>query len=378
MYYRNFAKKIIIFLIFTTTISLFGCKKNKEDTKVTNDFDIKIATNLLNSYMESLIEENMEGAQKLYSKKLKKDKIKKENKDVKIKGYTTEQINEVGKSALFIAKVVSVNVKEPYTSVEEYKIRVIKEENEYKIDEVNISMDKEAFTKNNRIRYRNKNNVKTELIIKPSTLPDYSYAKDDKANIEKLTVPKKNIGPMSLSYSENFIAISTYDKNSYIGIITIDESKAVQGGQDQGDQGDQGGQGEQGGAGGGETGQKATDIMEEIGEKPIGKEISSLDLLKGSKIDFMVFSPDEKFIAVQYETSDKTKNTRIYQADSADIIPFKMEDKFPLNKVNVTLSSFATDSIIFNVSSKEKNDKNLTEFIGKWQLDLKEFKVKKM
>ncbi|APH23320.1 TPA: head-tail adaptor protein [Clostridium botulinum] len=375
MYYRNFAKKIIIFLIFTTTISLFGCKKNKEDTKVTNDFDIKIATNLLNSYMESLIEENMEGAQKLYSKKLKKDKIKKENKDVKIKGYTTEEINEVGKSALFIAKVVSVNVKEPYTSVEEYKIRVIKEENEYKIDEVNISMDKEAFTKNNRIRYRNKNNVKTELIIKPSTLPDYSYAKDDKANIEKLTVPKKNIGPMSLSYSENFIAISTYDKNSYIGIITIDESKAVQGGQDQGDQGDQG---EQGGAGGGETRQEATDIMEEIGEKPIGKEISSLDLLKGSKIDFMVFSPDEKFIAVQYETSDKTKNTRIYQADNADIIPFKMEDKFPLNKVNVTLSSFATDSIIFNVSSKEKNDKNLTEFIGKWQLDLKEFKVKKM
>ncbi|HCL4447987.1 TPA: head-tail adaptor protein [Clostridium botulinum] len=375
MYYRNFAKKIIIFLIFTTTISLFGCKKNKEDTKVTNDFDIKIATNLLNSYMESLIEENMEGAQKLYSKKLKKDKIKKENKDVKIKGYTTEEINEVGKSALFIAKVVSVNVKEPYTSVEEYKIRVIKEENEYKIDEVNISMDKEAFTKNNRIRYRNKNNVKTELIIKPSTLPDYSYAKDDKANIEKLTVPKKNIGPMSLSYSENFIAISTYDKNSYIGIITIDESKAVQGGQDQGDQG---GQGEQGGAGGGETRQEATDIMEEIGEKPIGKEISSLDLLKGSKIDFMVFSPDEKFIAVQYETSDKTKNTRIYQADSAEIIPFKMEDKFPLNKVNVTLSSFATDSIIFNVSSKEKNDKNLTEFIGKWQLDLKEFKVKKM
>ncbi|APC83250.1 hypothetical protein [Clostridium botulinum] len=375
MYYRNFAKKIIIFLIFTTTISLFGCKKNKEDTKVTNDFDIKIATNLFNSYMESLIEENMEGAQKLYSKKLKKDKIKKENKDVKIKGYTTEEINEVGKSALFIAKVVSVNVKEPYTSVEEYKIRVIKEENEYKIDEVNISMDKEAFTKNNRIRYRNKNNVKTELIIKPSTLPDYSYAKDDKANIEKLTVPKKNIGPMSLSYSENFIAISTYDKNSYIGIITIDESKAVQGGQDQGDQG---GQGEQGGAGGGETRQEATDIMEEIGEKPIGKEISSLDLLKGSKIDFMVFSPDEKFIAVQYETSDKTKNTRIYQADSAEIIPFKMEDKFPLNKVNVTLSSFATDSIIFNVSSKEKNDKNLTEFIGKWQLDLKEFKVKKM
>ncbi len=355
--------------------SLFGCKKNKEDTKVTNDFDIKIATNLFNSYMESLIEENMEGAQKLYSKKLKKDKIKKENKDVKIKGYTTEEINEVGKSALFIAKVVSVNVKEPYTSVEEYKIRVIKEENEYKIDEVNISMDKEAFTKNNRIRYRNKNNVKTELIIKPSTLPDYSYAKDDKANIEKLTVPKKNIGPMSLSYSENFIAISTYDKNSYIGIITIDESKAVQGGQDQGDQG---GQGEQGGAGGGETRQEATDIMEEIGEKPIGKEISSLDLLKGSKIDFMVFSPDEKFIAVQYETSDKTKNTRIYQADSAEIIPFKMEDKFPLNKVNVTLSSFATDSIIFNVSSKEKNDKNLTEFIGKWQLDLKEFKVKKM
>ncbi|EPY2272698.1 head-tail adaptor protein [Clostridium sporogenes] len=373
MYYKNFTKKIIIFLIFTTTISLFGCKKNKEDTKVTNDFDIKIATNLLNSYMECLIEENMEGAQKLYSKKLKKDKTKKENSDIKIKGYTTEEINEVGKSALFVTKVASVNVKEPYTSVEEYKIRVIKEENEYKIDEVNIGMDKEAFTKKNRIRYRNKNNVKTELIIKPSTLPDYAYSTDDKANIEKLDVPKKNIGPMSLSYSENFIAISTYDKNSYIGIITIDESKAVQGAQEEGEQGGNGGGGE-----GASPEEQGTDIMEEIGEKPIGKEISSLDLLKGSKIDFMVFSPDEKFIAVQYETSDKTKNIRIYQADSANIIPFKMEDKFPLSKVNVTLSSFATDSVIFNVSSKEKNDKNTAEFIGKWQLDLKAFKVKKM
>ncbi|MGO5064473.1 head-tail adaptor protein [Clostridium sp. FAM 1755] len=372
MSYRKITKKIITFLILITTISLFGCKKNNESAKVNNDFDIKIATNLLNSYMDYLIEENMEGAQKLYSKKLKKDKIKKENKDVKIKGYTTGEVNEIGKSALFITKVVSVNIKEPYTSVEEYKVRVIKEENEYKIDEINIGMDKEAFTKNNRIRYRNKNNVKTELIIKSTTIPDYVYAKDDTANIEKLIVPKKNIGPMSLSYSENFIAISTYDNDSYIGIVTIDESKAVQGGQDQGNGGDQGGQG------GAETGQQGSDMMEEIGEKPIGKEISSLDLLKGSKIDFMVFSPDEKFIAVQYETSDKTKNVRIYQADSADIIPFKMENKFPLSKVNITLSSFTPDSVIFNVSSKENNDKSSAEFIGKWQLDLKEFNVKKM
>ncbi|OOO69490.1 head-tail adaptor protein [Clostridium tepidum] len=374
MSYRNITKKIIIFLIFITTISLFGCKKNNEGAKANNDFDIKIATNLLNSYMDYLIEENMEGAQKLYSKKLKKDKIKKENKDVKIKGYTIAEVNEIGNSALFITKVVSVNIKEPYTSVEEYKIKIIKEENEYKIDEINIGMDKEAFTKNNRIRYRNKNNVKTELIIKPSIIPDYVYAKDDTANIEKLVVPKKNIGPMSLSYSENFIAISTYDNDSYIGIVTIDESKAVQGGQDQGN----GEEGEQGGQSAGETEQPGLDMMEEIGEKPIGKEISSLDLLKGSKIDFMVFSPDEKFIAVQYETSDKTKNVRIYQSDSADIIPFKMENKFPLNKVNITLSSFTPDSVIFNVSSKENNDKSLAEFIGKWQLDLKEFKVKKM
>ncbi|EJO5347491.1 head-tail adaptor protein [Clostridium botulinum] len=371
MNYRNFTKKIIIFLIFTiTTISVFGCKKNKEDTKMTSDFDIKIATNLLNSYMESLIEENIEGAKKLYSKKLSKDKIKKENNDLKIKGYTIEEINEIGKSALFTTKVLSVNINEPYTSVEEYKIKVIKEDNEYRIDEIGINMDKEAFIKRNKIRYRNKNNIKTELIMKPASLPDYVYSKDDKANIEKLTVPKKNIGPMSFSYSENFIAISTYDKDSYIGIITIDESKAVQGGQDQG---------EQGGDGGAKAGgDDKTDIMEEIAEKPIGKEISSLDLLKGSKVDFMVFSPDEKFIAVQYETSDKSKNIRIYKSDSSDIIPFKMEDKFPLNKVNVTLSSFTTDSIIFNVSSKGKNNKDSSEFIGKWKLDLKEFKVKKM
>ncbi|WP_251860642.1 head-tail adaptor protein [Clostridium sp. Marseille-Q2269] len=376
MYYRNFTKKIIMFLIFTITISLLGCKKDKEDDKVVNDFDIKIATNLLDSYMNCLIEENMEGAQKLYSKKLKKDAIKKENSDVKIKGYTTDEVNEVGKSALFITKVVSVNVKKPYTCVEEYKIKVSKEENEYKIDEININMDKEAFTKRNKIRYRNKNNVKTQLVINPSTIPDYIYSKDDKANIEKLVVPKKHIGPMTFSYSENFITITTYDKDSYIGIITIDEAKAVQGGQEDGNE--QGGGDSGGGSSEGGGGEQGADMVEDAVEKPIGKEISSLDLLKESKVDFMVFSPDEKFIAVQYETSDKTKNIRMYRADSSEIIPFKMEDKFPLNKVNVTVSSFDTDSIIFNVAGKDNNNKNLSEFIGKWKLDLKDFNVKKM
>ena len=35
-------------------------------------------------------------------------------------------------------------------------------------------------------------------------------------------------------------------------------------------------------------------------EKPIGKEIATLDLLRDSKIEFMNFSPEEKHITVQY------------------------------------------------------------------------------
>ena len=362
-------KGLFIYILIFMMIFSYGCKPKTKDSKEGREFDVKIANNVVDSYMRYVMNNDMNSAKKLYSKKLTNSKAEKRNSDLKTKGYLVSEINEIGESGIFKSKVVSINEKIPYTCVEEFKIKVVKEGNDYKIEEINTSNEKEAFIEKNQIRYRNKNNIKTELLIDGSGIPDYTYAKDDKSRLEKIPVPKSNIGAITLAYSENFIAISTYDKNSYIGLVTIDESKAVQGGSGSGD-------GESGGSGGGGDSQGGS--ITNVKEPPIGKEISDLDLLKNSKIDYMVFSPDEKFVAVQYETSAKSKNLRVYKTDSGDMIDSKFEDKYPLDKVNVIFSSFNMEEINFDVIAKDKNNKEVSKVTGKWQLNLKDFKFKKI
>lgn len=362
-------KKVICLILIVSSLSLFGCRPKKQEGKVNNDFDMKIAMNIVETYMNYLIEGDVGNIKTMYSNKLSKQGVENKNsQDLKIKGYTIDETNNVGKSGIFSVKTVSINSQNPYTCIEEYRIKVIKEDNQYKIDAININMDKEAFLEKNKIRYRNKNEIKTELILDSSGIPDFSYAKDDKANVKKIDIPKKHIGTMSFAYNENLIAISTYDENNvFAGVVTIDESKAVQGEADEGDQG----QAPKGG-------EQSQEGMNKPTEKPIGKEVLSLDILKASKIDFMVFSPDEKFIVLQYETSDKSKNIRIYKSDSGEIIPIKFEDKYPLDKVNVKFSSFNRNSVNFDIRSKEENNKEVSKFIGKWQLNLDDFKLKKL
>src|SRR3712207_8328294 len=96
--------------------------------------------------------------------------------------------------------------------------------------------------------------------------------------------------------------------------------------------------------------------MKSIKEKPVGKEIVALDILKDSKIEYMVFSKDEKLIAVQYDTNNKSKNIRIYYVNSGDLIPYIFEENYPIDKVNVKFVSFG-----YNVLNYERSEEHTSE-----------------
>lgn len=365
---RSLGKILIVIMLVTFSSTMTSCTKIKKADKTdnTSNFDIKAAGNVVDTYMKYLMKDDLENTKKLYSKELSKNFEPQENKNLKILGYNISEINEIGKAGLFKIKVSRSDLNNSFSSLDEYSMKISKEDTDYKIKETNNVVQKEAFTDGDQIRLKNKNNVNTNLVIDMDGLPTYTFPRDDKSNIDKIKVPKSKFGIINFGYSGESLAISSYDKDAFVGVVKIDEALAVQG-EDKKDEQGKGtdNKGKESGAG-------------TVKEKPIGKEVIALDILKDSKLQFINFSPGEKFLTVQYIKPSLGKCIRTYKMDGGDIIPFKFEEKYPLDKVDVVFSSYDKENLNFDVIPKVEGDKSASAVIGKWQLSLKDFKAKKI
>lgn len=368
-------------LITCISVSLMACnrkKQQKEGEEAARKFDIKIATNILETYMGYIAKEDLESAKKLYSEELLKKQKASPKTELKVFGYKLEETNEVGRSAVFKVRVAKAMQDKPAATLDIYNIKVEKEENNYKISEIDSTTEKDAFFESYGIRVRDKNNVKTNLLIDHSGLPQYAYPRDDGAKVGKLEVPKEPFRIINFAYSGERVAVTTQTKDAYIAVIKIDETQSVQGG---GGAGGGGGGGQGGGQGGqgGASGQGAGGSSNvNIRETPVGKEINSIDLIKDAKVELVTFSLEEKFVVAQYNKSNKGTSIRVYDTDSGELIPVDFEEQYPLGKVDVKFSSFDKDALNFEVLEKPTTDKEQAKLIGKWQVDLKEYKVKKL
>ena len=311
-------------------------KKEEEEKPKVNAFEIKSATNVVDNYMNFIMKEDYENGKKLYTKELSKKVSDMPLSDMKIKGYKVTESNEVGRSGVFKVRVTRTSMVSSLSCLDEYSIKVVKDGAEYKISEVISTPEKEAFVEGIGIRFRDKKNVKTNLIIDEAGLPKYAYSRDDGARLYKMMVPMKKFSSINFSYEGEKLAISTYDKNSFIGVVNIDESLAVQG-----DAGKSQGQSSNGG--GSEVRAK---------EKPIGKELIPIDLLLNCKVEFMTFSLDEKFLLVQYIKENMGKYIRVYKVDNGDMIPVNFEKDYPIEKVEIVFSSFGEDTMTYEVIPK--------------------------
>lgn len=374
----NFKIVLSYFLIICLIFAFAGCKKKQETKEMEKgeEFEIKVAQNVVDVYLKALMKDDIEGAKKLYSKELADKTKEAPQSDLKVKGYSIEETSEIGRSGFFRIKVARMGLDKPVAVLDETSIKVKKEGNEYKINDVKNETQKEAFIENllgqEIIRVRSKNNLKTSLLMAPDSLPQYAFSKDDKGNLTKEIVPRNKITAMNFGYEGERIAVSSYDKNSFVGIIKIDESVATQGGGGGGAGGEQGGGGGQGGKGGGQQGGSM------LLEPPIGKEMTSLDLIRDAKIEFMSFSDGEKFIVVQYSKPIIGRCIRVYNTDSGEIIPMKFEETYSLGKVEVVFSSFDKDVLNYEIVQKDINDKSAQDQVGKYQLSLKDFKAKRL
>lgn len=359
-----------MFVVILFSGILFGCSSNEKinSTNIDENFDMKAAANTVDTYMKYLMKNDGENIKKLYSKELLKNPLANENENLNIMGYSLNDNSEVGRSGVFKVKIVRSDLSKPFSTLDEYSVKVIKEENDYKIGEISSILDREAFVEKNKIKMRSKDNISVNVIIGINNMPQYVFSKDDKANINKMSVPKSNFGILDFSYGGDYLALVTYDKNSYIGIVKIDETMEVQSSST----------GSPGGQGSSESNNSQGNQIDEYNQKIIGKNIINLDILKNAKVEFLTFSSDEKFIALQYTNDSIGHCIRVYKMDSGDMISFKFEDNFPLNKVDVVFSSFDTDTLNFDVIFKANNRESLNDIVGKWRLNLKEYKAVKI
>ena len=357
-------KKILCCLIILFyVLSFTACSKKQEEEKTqVNAFEIKTATNVVNNYMDFIMREDYENGKKLYTKDLLEKISKLPISEMKIKGYKVTENNEVGRSGVFKVRVTRTSMVSSSSCLDEYTIKVVKDGAEYRISEIINTPQKEAFVEGLGIRFRDKKNVKTNLIIDEAGLPKYIYSTDDGAKLYKILVPLKEFGSINFSYEGEKLAVSTYKINSFIGIVTIDETLAVQG--DAGKSEEESSQG------------SGSEVIAK--EKPIGKELLPIDILLNSKVEFMTFSLDEKFLVVQYVKEKVGKYIRVYQVENGDMIPINFEKDYPIEKVQIEFSSFGEGSMTYEVKPKANVSNSETDIIGKWRLDLENFTVDKL
>lgn len=365
---------IICICIFISSVS---CNKSHvSQISEMKEFNIEKAFEVVNKYMTANMKNDINEMSKFYSSNFKKDNVEKPQQDVIINGYKFDEVAQAQDMADIYVRITKINTKIPYSSLEIQNFKVIKEKDEYKIKSIDIQNQNESFeahTSNNsntlsgvQMRIRFKNAVKTNLITNLQSVPKYYYTQDDKARIDKIPVALKDFGISSMSYDGTSEVITTKGDNPFIEIVHFDESMATQGGTEQSpDSGNGGG---------------ASSESQMQPETPIGKEIMPIDIIPGATINNIIFSQDERYIAVQYSKANLGNSIRVYLNKNGKIISFKFEDNYPMDKVNVNIINFVEEGLVYKVTPKngQKNQDNIKNIIGTWQLDMEKYEPKRV
>lgn len=349
---------LTIMLVFT----LIACgEKGVKSEKEKDSFDIKIASATVEEYIKSIKKGDYDEANKLLADGMKTNKEKLTTNDLRITGYKILEMSEVNQEAIVKVEIIKSKQNSPHTVIMSTEVNVKKQGKEYKLSKINSEVNKEIFYINGMLRLKKEDEVDTNLVLDMQGIPNYAYTKDDKGKMKMQIVPKTQFGILEFGYEGNKVAITTFDKNSFIGIVKLDDTMVTQG---QNDKNENESQEKVGGK-----------VLKEV---PIGKQITVCDILNDAKINGIYFSTDEEYLIVQYNTKGNAQvNMRIYDVSNGQLVPVLFEEEYPLNKVTVTFGGFNEEKLVYKVAPKTDKDKN-NEYVGTWEMNLNNFKMKKV
>ena len=355
-----------LLLFFLMIIS--GCSKVEYKAEDIDIFDLKVAFELAEEYLDLIKNNDIEEANKLCTQNLINNNKTISTGTSRIIAYAPDNYIESSKSAFMTFNVIRNSASEPKCDLDNYAIKIIKDGDDYKIDEIKAINLKQVFVKNKALRIIGEEGGKSDLVVSLINMPKDSYLKENELMLYKEKVPAEKFGPVSLGYHGNKLAISTISENRvFISIAYIQESKEAQGAISQGDEA----------GGGNQQSSNEESNLEGLLDKPIAKKVIPVDVFNEVTIDNLIFTHEERYLIAEYSNSNLVKRIKVYNSASGDLISLNFDEMFPDDKYNIELLDFKKDEFNINVSSKSNNDSD-SDIIGKYKVDIEGKEIKKI
>ena len=348
--------KVILSTILILIINLFvGCSNINEKKEEKLDlFDVFKGKDLAINYLINIRNGDISSAVNNCESEILESNINLSEGVSNITGFQLNRAIANSQFAYYIFNVIRDSNIEPKSDLEEYIIKVNRNDDNYIISDIKSKSQRELYIKNNAIRIIGEKGGKSSLVISLNNIPKDTYLRENKIMLYKEKVPNNSFGRVVLGFTGKKIAISAIDdKNSYICIAYIDDTLM-------------------------KSGSEIVDLnnnssvalsegLQEALEKPVTSKVVSVDLLNNCKIDDFIFSKEDDNLAVNYKNEKGLNRLNIYKAEDGEAINTKFKDIFNEYIYNIKAEYFVDNKVIFDVF---KSDESIDEMTGKYSLDL--------
>ena len=348
--------KVILSTILILIINLFvGCSNINEKKEEKLDlFDVFKGKDLAINYLINIRNGDISSAVNNCESEILESNINLSEGVSNITGFQLNRAIANSQFAYYIFNVIRDSNIEPKSDLEEYIIKVNRNDDNYIISDIKSKSQRELYIKNNAIRIIGEKGGKSSLVISLNNIPKDTYLRENKIMLYKEKVPNNSFGKVVLGFTGKKIAISAIDdKNSYICIAYIDDT-LMKSGSDIVDLNNN-------------SSLALSEGLQEALEKPVTSKVVSVDLLNNCKIDDFIFSKEDDNLAVNYKNEKGLNRLNIYKAEDGEAINTKFKDIFNEYIYNITADYFVDNKVIFDVF---KSDQSIDEMTGKYSLDL--------
>lgn len=348
--------KVILSTILILIINLFvGCSNINEKKEEKLDlFDVFKGKDLAINYLINIRNGDISSAINNCESEILESNINLSEGVSNITGFQLNRAIANSQFAYYIFNVIRDSNIEPKSDLEEYIIKVNRNDDNYIISDIKSKSQRELYIKNNAIRIIGEKGGKSSLVISLNNIPKDTYLRENKIMLYKEKVPNNSFGKVVLGFTGKKIAISAIDdKNSYICIAYIDDT-LMKSGSDIVDLNNN-------------SSVALSEGLQEALEKPVTSKVVSVDLLNNCKIDDFIFSKEDDNLAVNYKNEKGLNRLNIYKAEDGEAINTKFKDIFNEYIYNIKAEYFVDNKVIFDVF---KSDQSIDEMTGKYSLDL--------
>ena len=348
--------KVILSTILILIINLFvGCSNINEKKEEKLDlFDVFKGKDLAINYLINIRNGDISSAVNNCESEILESNINLSEGVSNITGFQLNRAIANSQFAYYIFNVIRDSNIEPKSDLEEYIIKVNRNDDNYIISDIKSKSQRELYIKNNAVRIIGEKGGKSSLVISLNNIPKDTYLRENKIMLYKEKVPNNSFGKVVLGFTGKKIAISAIDdKNSYICIAYIDDT-LMKSGSDIVDLNNN-------------SSSALSEGLQEALEKPVTSKVVSVDLLNNCKIDDFIFSKEDDNLAVNYKNEKGLNRLNIYKAEDGEAINTKFKDIFNEYIYNIKADYFVDNKVIFDVF---KSDQSIDEMTGKYSLDL--------